>query len=199
MAGAFRRAYACVVVETLTPPYLLLAAPVLSDPNFERTVVLMGHHSEEGAVGWVVNRLVEGGATALLPEEVARTIHPSTPLRIGGPVATPGLIVVHREVFAGIESITMAPGLVVSATPEVLPRVFGTPPGAAPVGGLLVFGYAGWGPGQLEHEMEDGSWLVLPYEAAFAFPADVQGLWEKALARLGVSPERVSTPPGGVN
>ena len=186
-------------MDTLTPPYLLLATPVLTDPNFERTVVLMGHHSEEGAVGWVVNRLVEGGAKALLPEEVARTIHPKTPLRIGGPVATPGLIVVHREAVEGIESIDMAPGLVVSATPEVLPHVFAAAPARAPVEGLLVFGYSGWGPGQLEHEMEDGSWLVLPYEEALAFPADVGGLWEKALARLGVSPARVATPPTGVN
>jgi putative transcriptional regulator len=186
-------------MESLTPPYILLAAPILSDPNFERTVVLMGHHSEEGAVGWVVNRLVDGGAKALLPEEVSRTIHPSTPLRIGGPVATPGLIVVHRETIDGIESIDMAPGLRVSATPEVLPRVFAGDPSAAPVEGLLVFGYSGWGPGQLEHEMEDGSWLVLPYDPVFAFPADVAGLWERALARLGVRPEQVSSPPGGVN
>jgi putative transcriptional regulator len=186
-------------VETLTPPYLLLAAPVLMDPNFERTVVLMGHHSEEGAVGWVVNRLVDGGAKALLPDEVSRTIHPDTPLRIGGPVATPGLIVVHRETFDGIESIDMAPGLRVSATPAVLPHVFAEAPDSAPVSGLLVFGYSGWGPGQLEHEMEEGSWLVLPYDPAFAFPADVAGLWERALAELGVRPDNVSTPPGGVN
>ncbi|HYN40176.1 MAG TPA: YqgE/AlgH family protein, partial [Thermoanaerobaculia bacterium] len=68
-----------------------------------------------------------------------------------------------------------------------------------PVCGLLVFGYSGWGPGQLEHEMEEGSWLVLPYDPAFAFPADVADLWERALAELGVRPECVSTPPGGVN
>ena len=198
LAGRVAAAYA-PAVETLTPPYLLLAAPVLSDPNFERTVVLMGHHTEEGAVGWVVNRLVEGGAKALLPDEVARTIHPDTPLRIGGPVATPGLIVVHREPIEGIESIGMAPGLVVSATPEVLPHVFAAPPDEAPVAGLLVFGYAGWGPGQLEHEMEEGSWLVLPYDPDFAFPSDIAGLWERSLARLGVTPGRVSTPPSGVN
>ena len=186
-------------METLTPPYLLLAAPVLSDPNFEKAVVLMGHHTEEGAVGWVVNRLVEGGAKALLPDEVARTIHPDTPLRIGGPVATPGLIVVHREPVDGVESIAMAPGLVVSATPEVLPHVFAAAPDASPVDGLLVFGYAGWGPGQLEHEMEEGSWPVPPYAPDFAFPADIAGVGEGSLARLGCPPGRVSTPPGGVN
>jgi len=199
VAGPPSPAYASVTVESLTPPYLLLAAPILSDPNFERAVVLMGHHSEEGAVGWIVNRLVEGGAKALLPEEVSRTMDPDTPLRIGGPVATPGLIVVHRETIAGIESISMAPGLVVSATPEVLPRVFAAATGTGPAEGLLLFGYSGWGPGQLEHEMEEGSWLVLPYDPAFAFPADVSGLWERALAELGVSPARVSTPPSGVN
>ncbi len=185
--------------ETLEPPYLLLAAPVLLDPNFQKTVVLMGHHSTEGAVGWVVNRAVVGGAGALLPDEVASTLHPETPLRIGGPVATPGLIVIHREKVAGIESLKMADGLYVSATPDVLPRLFSEPPAEEPVSGLLVFGYAGWGPGQLEHEMEDGAWLVLPYDPVLAFPSRLVDAWERALFRLGVNPLTVTAQPGGVN
>lgn len=185
--------------DDLEPPYLLLASPTLTDPNFERTVVLMGHHSTEGAVGWVVNRAVAGGAGALLPDEVAATFHAETPLRIGGPVPTPGLVVIHRELVDGIDSLRMADGLYVSATADVLPRLFSEPPAGEPVPGLLVFGYAGWGPGQLEHEMEEGAWLVLPYEAALAFPSRLTDTWERALARLGVNPLTVAAQPGGVN
>ena len=188
-----------MTVEVLAPPYLLLAAPVLLDPNFQKTVVLMGHHSEEGAVGWVVNRVVAGGAAKLLPDEVAATIHPETPLRVGGPVPTPGLIVVHAEAVEGVESLPMAPGIFVSATTDVLPLLFAAAPGPEPTPGLLVFGYAGWGPGQLEKEMEEGAWLVLPYDPSLAFPVHVADLWERSLARLGVSPGNVATPPGGVN
>jgi putative transcriptional regulator len=187
-----------VVVETLQAPYLLLASPALEDPNFHHAVVLMGHHNEEGAVGWIVNRVVDGGAASLLPEPLAKELHPETPLRIGGPVFTPGLLVVHRSVIEGVESTELAPGLLVCARAEVLPRLFTDPPYGRPMG-LLVFGYSGWGPGQLEDEMEKGAWLVLPYDEEIAFPADAQTLWERALLRLGLTPGSVASPPGGVN
>lgn len=186
------------MVDTLETPYLLLSSPELLDPNFARSVVLVGHHTNEGALGWIVNRIIEKNAAGLLPAPLNRTIHPDTPLRLGGPVLTNGLVVVHRRETPGIESVEMSPGLRVSAAPEILPVLFNRIPAGMP-DGLLVFGYSGWGPGQLEHEMEEGSWLVLPYEEAFAFPEDVEGLWERALARLGVDPSSVATPPGGVN
>ena len=186
------------MVADLETPYLLLSAPELSDPNFAHSVVLIGHHTTEGALGWIVNRIIEKNAAGLLPAPLNKTIHPGTPLRLGGPVLTSGLVVVHRRDTPGIDSVEMAPGLRVSASPEILPVLFGHIPSGIP-DGLLVFGYAGWGPGQLEHEMEEGSWLVLPYEEAFAFPEEAEGLWERALARLGVDPGSVAMPPGGVN
>ena len=110
-----------------------------------------------------------------------------------------GLVAIARQELPAVESVQIAPGIYVSASPEALPTLFGGDPNAASPTGLLVFGYAGWGPGQLEREMEDGSWLILPYEEEFAFPIAVDGLWEKALARLGATPESVSAPPGGIN
>lgn len=191
-------AVADAAVETLTTPYLLLASPALLDPNFRRTVVLMGHHDEEGALGWVVNRVVDGGATALLPASAADGMHPETPLRVGGPVATPGLLVLHRAPVDDVPSSELAPGLFVSGATEILKPLFGASPEDGAPRGLLVFGYAGWGPGQLEHEMEEGSWLVLPYDEGLAFPLDTETLWERALARLGASPETVAFPSGGM-
>lgn len=186
-------------MESLKSPYLLLASPTLEDPNFHHAVVLMGHHDEEGAVGWIVNRVLDGGVSALLPDELAETMSPETPVRVGGPVWTPGLLVVHRSAVAGVESTELAPGLLVCGQAEILPKLFGeAPPPGRPVG-MLVFGYSGWGPGQLEREMEDGAWLVLPYDEEIAFPAEPGTLWERALFRLGITPGSVTTPPGGVN
>jgi putative transcriptional regulator len=184
--------------DALQPPYLLLSAPELLDPNFARSVVLIGHHTTEGAIGWIVNRVIDSKAIELLPATLGKLIHPETPLRLGGPVLVNGLIVVHRREVPSIESVEIAPGIRVSASPDVLPALFASPPAGVPAG-LLVFGYAGWGPGQLEREMSEGSWLVLPYDEELAFPSEVDGLWERALARLGATPESVSAPPGGVN
>jgi len=187
-----------VIVDRLETPYLLLAAPDLLDPNFARTVVLMGHHTLEGAIGWIVNRVLDRSALGELPPLLTESIHQDTPLRLGGPVLTNGLIVVYRDEILDVDSIEMSPGIRVSSTPDVLPRLFGEQPSGVPRG-LLVFGYAGWGPGQLEHEMAQGSWLVLPYNEPLAFPENADELWERAMAELGVKPENVITTPGMVN
>jgi len=186
-------------METLRTPYLLLAAPELGDPNFRKAVVLMGHHTGEGALGWIVNRTIEGGARALLPEALAAPLHPETPLRIGGPIGTPGLLVLHRRPVEGIESTELASGLYVCASPDILARLFSAEPGKGIPAGLLIFGYAGWGPGQLEKEMEEGAWLVLPYAEELAFPGEDETLWERGLARLGLDAGNISAPPSGVN
>jgi putative transcriptional regulator len=188
-----------VKTETLRTPYLLLAAPELGDPNFRKAVVLMGHHTDEGALGWIVNRSIDGGARALLPEELAAPLHPDTPLRIGGPIGTPGLLVLHRAPVEGIESTELASGLFVSASPEILSKLFAAIPVKGTPSGLLIFGYSGWGPGQLEREMQDGSWLVLPYAEELAFPGEEDTLWERALARLGADIGNISTSPTGIN
>lgn len=189
-----------MTVETLRTPYLLLAAPELSDPNFHQAVVLMGFHTDEGALGWIVNRVLEGGVANLLPDSVKEGLHPDTPLRVGGPVMTPGLIVIHRLPITGVESTALTEGLYLCSSAESLPKLFHERPGKRMPSGLLVFGYAGWGPGQLEREMSEGSWLVLPYEESMAFPEDADTLWARALLRLGISPDRMSAPPaGGVN
>jgi putative transcriptional regulator len=187
------------VVESLKTPYLLLAAPVLLDPNFARTVVLMGHHTKDGALGWVVNRVFDRRAADLLPPPLDGRVHPSTRLRLGGPVLASSLVVLYRGGVEGVEGVEMAPGLWVSASAEILPKLFSDERDGLPPAGLLVLGYAGWGAEQLEHEMEDGSWLVLPWDESFAFTNETDGLWERALLRLGVDPASVSSSSSGVS
>src|ERR1035437_6317203 len=176
------------------------------DPNFSKTVVVMGHHTREGALGWIVNRLLGEPAIKLLAPPLDTAVHPETPLRVGGPVLTNGLVALFSDAVQGVESIEMAPGLRVSAAAEILPRLFTAPPSAGTLG-LLVMGYSGWVADQLEREMEVGSWLVLPgepalvlpWEPALVFTNDVDGLWERALARLRVGPASVSSSSTGVS
>ena len=151
----------------------------------------------DGALGWIVNRLLGVAPAELLAPPLGTAVHPGTPIRVGGPVLSNGLVVVLRHEVPGVEQVEMAPGVRVSASAEILPKLF-SEFRAAPEG-LLLLGYSGWGPEQLDHEMEEGAWLVLPYEEAFAFTNETEGLWERALERLGVNPANVTPFPGGVS
>jgi putative transcriptional regulator len=175
-------------METLSPPYLLLATPMLLDPNFVQTVVLMGHHDAEGAMGWIVNRLHERPVRELLAPGQQQGVHAQTPLHLGGPVPADALLAVFHHATSGAECAEIAPGLFVSRSADVLPLLFSRAPGPGLVPGRLVFGYSGWGAGQLEHEMEEGAWLALPYEAELAFSARIDDLWRRSFDRLGLNP-----------
>jgi putative transcriptional regulator len=175
-------------METLTAPYLLLATPILLDPNFARSVVLMGHHDAEGAMGWVMNRLHERPVREMLAPEQQAGVHEETPLHLGGPVPADSLLAVFHAALDGAESVEIAPSLHVSRSARVLPLLFSRPPGPGIVTARLVLGYSGWGAGQLEREMEEGAWLALPYEPDLAFSARVDDLWRRCYARLGLDP-----------
>ncbi len=184
-------------MESLRAPYFLLASPAMQDPNFANSVVLMGHHTKDGALGWIVNRTLGVAPAELLAPPLGTSVHPETPIRIGGPVLSNGLVVVFRREVPGVEQVEMAPGVRVSASAEILPKLF-SEFRAAP-DGLLLLGYSGWGAEQLDREMEDGAWLVLPYDESLAYTNETEGLWERALARLGVNPANVTPFPGGVS
>ncbi len=183
-------------METLGPPYLLIATPALRDPNFVETVVLMGHHDEQGALGWVINRLHERPARETLGAAHRERIHAETPLHVGGPVPTDALLALFHGAVDGVESTELAPGLSLSRSADILPPLFSRAPGSGLVRGRLVFGYAGWGPGQLEREMLEGAWLALPNDQDLAFAARVDDLWQRCFERLGINPVLLTSPSG---
>jgi putative transcriptional regulator len=183
-------------MEKLRPPYLLIATPSLRDPNFEQTVVLMGHHDAQGALGWVINRLHERPAREILTPQHRGQVHAETPLHVGGPCPTDALLAVFRGEPGDVESAELAPGLSVSRSADILPRLFGQPPGEALVRGRLVFGYSGWGPGQLERELQEGAWLALPSEQDLAFARRVDDLWRRCFERLGINPALLTSTSG---
>jgi putative transcriptional regulator len=158
--------------------HLLIAGPGLVDPNFWRTVVLVGEHTEEGALGVVLNRSSETSVEQALPE-LALLADGMGVVHVGGPVQ-PSAVVVLAD-FADAEQ---AESLVVESVgflpAEVEPDLLGELRRAR-----VYVGYAGWGPGQLDGELEEGSWIVAPALPDDVFTDDPGGLWSGVLRRKG--------------
>ncbi|GAA2063407.1 MULTISPECIES: YqgE/AlgH family protein [Streptomyces] len=157
---------------------LLVATPALSDPNFERSVVLMLDHDADGALGVVLNRPTPVGVSEVLEPWAELAGDPGVVFQ-GGPVALDAalaLAVVPGTGPLGWRRVHGSIGLVdLEAPPQVL---------AAEVGSLRVFaGYAGWGPGQLEAELEEGAWYVVDSEPGDVSAPRPEGLWRAVLRR----------------
>jgi putative transcriptional regulator len=171
---------------------LLVAAPTLDDPNFRRSVVLMLDHGDGGALGIVVNRPLELDVSAVLPAWQPYTTAPGHLFR-GGPVqpdSALGLVVVpgDGEEPPGVRRLIGALGLVdLDAEPEDV---------ICGVAGLRIFaGYAGWSAGQLEGEIDSGSWYVVQAEARDPFTDTPEALWAQVLRRQPGDLALVSTFP----
>lgn len=148
---------------------LLVATPGLVDPNFFRTVVLMLEHTEEGAVGVVLNRPSEHELVSALPDWEERAAAPSV-LFVGGPVGEGTAICLGRT--GDSEDIA-----VVDASRD---------PDDVAAGEVRFFsGYSGWGAGQLEDEIDEGAWLVLDAEPDDALDDEPELLWSRVLERQG--------------
>ena len=170
---------------------LLVATPSLTDPNFDRTVVLVIAHTAEGALGVVLNRVSEVPVASVLPEWSATVCMPQT-LFEGGPVQPEAAVCVARvkpgERPDGWTQVRDRLGTVdFSAGPEaVLPGVEC----------MRVFaGYAGWGDGQLEIEVEAGAWFVLDLLPGDPFTQTPEDLWSAVLRRQGGLMAAVATYP----
>ena len=166
---------------TPTKGRLLVATPPLEDPNFDRTVVYMLEHHDEGAIGVVINR----PSIEALDEPLDRWIElQSTPSSVfkGGPVEPNALIALaatHEPLDDSDEHLSPIAGTIASADLTADPALV-----APDVTGVRVFrGYAGWGPGQLESEIESGAWLVLDSQPGDVFSDDPDELWRNVLRR----------------
>jgi putative transcriptional regulator len=168
---------------------LLVAGPALLDPNFWRTVVLVVEHNDEGALGLVLNRPSETNIGEAVPE-LATLLDPAERLFIGGPVQPSAVIV-----LAEFEDATDAALL---AFDDV--GVLGTGPSSDELtagvrAGRAFLGHAGWGPAQLDGELERGDWILEPARLEDAFCADARGLWSDVLTRKGGSYALVARMP----
>jgi len=185
-------------------PSFLLSMPQLLDPNFSRTVVLLCKHSEEGAFGLVVNRpLVTAGPVVVEVRAQSDTAGHKTEVSehelqvwVGGPVEPQSSWILDgddSDIAEERRGVRVAEGLYLSTSPDLLHRLLGPAP---PPRTRLIVGFSGWGPGQLEQELEASAWLIsdVDRDVLFATPAD--RMWETAIRRLGADPAALQMSRG---
>ncbi|WP_316978081.1 YqgE/AlgH family protein [Shumkonia mesophila] len=166
---------------------LLVAAPTMPDPRFARTVIYMVDHTAEGAFGLVVNRPLGAGPLDKLIKGFGIDPGQATGevvLHYGGPVDSGGLFVLHSTDWKGPATPAALGPLAMTADTEVFRAIA---EGGGPKRRLVLVGYAGWGPGQLEREMARKDWLTAPADPDLVFDDDVATKWERASALAGIT------------
>lgn len=175
-------------------PGFLVAAPSLSCPFFNHTVVLLVDHGEDGSFGFVVNRPAAVGFGQVLGElgiEVEATPAPDAPVMVGGPVSPEaGWIVYDPHGFTSPPegSIKVTESVAVSASLDMLHILAA---GQGPARRIMMLGYAGWAPGQLDDEIREGAWIPVDLDPALLYETPTDDRWAAALATLGIDPARV--------
>ena len=166
---------------------LLISSPSLVDPNFRRTVVLMTHHDEEGAVGLVLSRPSELQIADAVPD-LGDLPYADDVVYVGGPVQ-PEAVVVLVELDEPREDAELIVGRVAYMPPGIDTWELGA-------SRARVFaGYSGWGPGQLESELAETAWIVARAEAEDVFAPDPDELWRTVLQRKGGMYSLIATMP----
>ncbi len=168
---------------------LLIAGPSLLDPNFWRTVVLVVEHSEDGAFGLVLNRPSETSVGEAV-QQLDNLVDPSNPLFIGGPVQPSSVIVLGQFEDPSDAALVAFDDVGVLGTDSALDQ--------GSVGlraGRAFVGHAGWGPGQLDSELERGDWILEPARLDDAFSEESRDLWHDVLTRKGGSYALVARMP----
>lgn len=172
------------------PGRFLVSEPFMGDPNFQRTVVLLVEHTEEGSLGFVMNRQLD----ALLHDLVEDAPVFDAPVFMGGPVEQNTLHFVHRlgDTLAGSHEISE--GLYWSGDFDQLQEMIEA--GKVATDEILFFvGYSGWGGGQLDAELERKSWIVAPENPDFVFTEDYEELWQQILRSMGDKYKVISNYP----
>lgn len=176
---------------------LLIAMPGMGDTRFERSVVFMCAHSHEGAMGLIVNKPMADLKSKDLLEQLDICLTPgskSIDVHFGGPVEHGRGFVLHSPEYA-IDAATMnicdAYGM--TATIDILKDLA---TGSGPEHCLLALGYAGWGPGQLEGEIQENGWLICDASDHLVFAGKKTDKWDAALTSMGVDPRLLSAEGG---
>jgi len=182
---------------------LLVAMPVMSDPRFARSVIYMCAHSEDGAMGLIINQrashisfpdLLERLGIVSADEESGPDLVGNISIQVGGPVETGRGFVLHSsDYFADESTLPIENGVCLTATIDILRAIAA---GHGPNRALLALGYAGWSPGQLESEIQANGWLNCPAGSDLIFDPDLEGKYARALAKIGIDPSHLVSEAG---
>lgn len=183
---------------------MLIAMPTMRDERFARSVIYVCAHSSDGAMGIVVNQTATNLVFPdllvqldIIPEDRKISLPPSTStVRVlrGGPVETGRGFVLHTSDFY-VENSTLPidEGICLTATLDILKAMAS---GDGPTNAVLALGYAGWGAGQLENEIQANGWLHCPADRDLIFGADVETKYDRAMRKIGIDPSMLSSDAG---
>lgn len=169
--------------------------PGIGDDRFERTVIAMCLHDEQGALGLAINRPhPELRLHALLDQlKIAPGAAPDVPVRIGGPVEPRRGFVLHEADYAAAGTVRVGNAWAFTSTLDILQAIAA---GNGPRRWHMVMGYAGWSGGQLEAELSQHGWHLAPGDAATVWDVPADRCWERAFALTGVAVANLSATPG---
>lgn len=179
---------------------LLLAMPAMNDPRFHKSVIFLCLHDAAGAMGLVLNNPIPGLQFAplmeqldILPEHAIPHVLRAEPVYSGGPVEQTRGFLLHDHSWSCPDTIRIGPDFCVTGTTDGLRELAGT---ATPPRARFILGYAGWGAGQLERELQDNAWLSVPPANDTVFAMDTARQWDTAFAAFGIDPATLSADAG---
>lgn len=176
---------------------LLIALPGMSDPRFEKSVIFMCAHSEEGAMGLIVNKPIEGLGFQDLIKNLDIPLKcdaPDSPVLFGGPVGTERGFVLHSGEYRSDEgTMPVTSEISLTATLDILRAMA---EGHGPKKSAFALGYAGWGPGQIEDEIRLNGWVHCDADSNIIFEADMEAKWSAAMRKLGIDLSLLSANSG---
>jgi putative transcriptional regulator len=180
--------------------HFLVAMPGMKDPFFKRTVVYLCEHSDDGAMGIVINAPIDISVGGMLKQVEMDPVYPQLntdslekPVLNGGPVAEDRGFILHEPKDHYQSSIQMTQSLAVTTSKDIL-SVLGTE--AEPDKYVVALGYSGWEVGQLESELADNSWLTIEADPNVIFNTPIQERWKKAVQMLGIDASQLSSQVG---
>ena len=175
---------------------LLIAMPGMRDERFSNTVIYMCAHTEEGAMGLVLNQRIESLSFTELMEQLEikeKGAEENLPVHFGGPVEAGRGFVLHTSDYRQDATLDVEDGIALTATVDILKSIA---KGCGPRQSLLALGYAGWGPGQLDNEIRANGWLQAPGDMDLVFDKDISTKWERAISQIGIDPRMLSGEAG---
>lgn len=175
---------------------ILVAMPNMGDPRFERSVIFLCVHNSEGAMGLILNRINTAMDFGELMQQLnieTSTDTRSIPVHFGGPVEMGRGFVLHSADYIQDGSLMVGEDFALTATVDILKALA---QGQGPRQAILALGYAGWGPGQLDAEMQQNGWLNVPADANLVFSSNMEAKWHQAIAKLGIEQAQLSGEAG---
>jgi putative transcriptional regulator len=176
---------------------LLIAMPGMGDARFDHSVIYLAAHSDEGAMGLIVNKPTPGVSLADVLDQLPVTATgemPKLAVHFGGPVEVERGFVLHSaEYKSAMQTLEIDGGFALTATLDILEDIA---TGGGPEQALLTLGYAGWGPSQLERELAMNGWLTCDASRSLVFGLPDDEKWAAAVNSLGVDPTGLSAAAG---